>query len=98
MGKKLLLAFTILLTPLAGAPALAAARRPEGVTPEIERIIQTGANYLVRTQNRDGSWNNMGGIGGYPTAMTALAGTALLMTGSTPYFRQIKAAAIIVKN
>jgi prenyltransferase/squalene oxidase-like repeat protein len=62
----------------------AAERRPEGVTPEIERMIAAGVNYLVRTQNRDGSWNNMGGWGTYPTAMTALAGTGILMSGSTP--------------
>jgi hypothetical protein len=47
-------------------------------------MIQRGVSYLVQTQNRDGSWNNMGGYGSYPTAMTALAGTALIMTGSTP--------------
>lgn len=64
--------------------ALARERLPEGVTPEIQRSLDAGINYLVRTQNRDGSWNNMGGWGTYPTAMTALAGTALLMTGSTP--------------
>ncbi|MBI4606822.1 MAG: terpene cyclase/mutase family protein [Planctomycetes bacterium] len=67
-----------------GAPAAAADRRPDGVTPEIERMIAAGTAYLVRTQNRDGSWNNMGGWGTYPTAMTALAGTALLAAGSTP--------------
>lgn len=71
---------------LAAAPArlCAAERRPEGVTPQIERSIEAGIQYLVRTQNRDGSWNNMGGWGSYPTAMTALAGTALLMMGNTP--------------
>jgi hypothetical protein len=67
-----------------GARAHAGERRPDGVTPEIERMISGGINYLVRTQNRDGSWNNMGGWGSYPTAMTALAGTALIMSGSTP--------------
>jgi hypothetical protein len=71
----------LLLIP---AGAAAAERRPDGVTPEIERMLAAGAGYLARTQNRDGSWNNMGGWGTYPTAMTALAGTALLMTGSTP--------------
>lgn len=69
---------------LAARPIAAADKRPDGVTPEVERMIRAGINYLVRTQNRDGSWNNMGGWGTYPTAMTALAGTALLMSGSTP--------------
>jgi len=71
-------------------------RRPEHVTAEIEASIKRGAEYLARTQNPDGSWNNQGGWGRYPTAMTALAGTALLMTGSTPtrgpYSRNIKKA------
>ena len=81
---------------LGGGRLGAAPRRPENVTPEIERMIKAGANYLVRTQNPDGSWNNMGGYGTYPTTMTALAGTALLMTGSTPtrgpYARSISRA------
>lgn len=67
-----------------GAPVDGAERRPDGVTEEIERALTAGTSFLVRTQNRDGSWNNMGGWGTYPTAMTALAGTALLMTGNTP--------------
>ncbi|MGQ9591245.1 MAG: prenyltransferase/squalene oxidase repeat-containing protein [Planctomycetota bacterium] len=75
----------------------AADRRPELVTPETERMIAAGANYLARTQNRDGSWNNMGSWGSYPTAMTALAGTALVMNGSTPtqgpYARNVRRAA-----
>ncbi|HVR74461.1 MAG TPA: prenyltransferase/squalene oxidase repeat-containing protein, partial [Planctomycetota bacterium] len=78
-------------------PVAAAERRPEGVSPEIERLLQSGAAYLVRTQNRDGSWNNMGGWGSYPTAMTALAGTALLMSGNTtvegPHARAVRKAA-----
>jgi len=65
------------------ARADAAERLPEAVTPEIKRRIERGMSYLLRTQNRDGSWYNMGGWGSYPTAMTALAGTALLMKGST---------------
>ena len=75
---------SLILGTFASSAASAADRRPDGVTPEIERSITLGINYLVRTQNRDGSWNNMGGWGTYPTAMTALAGTALLMSGSTP--------------
>lgn len=79
-GPAAVAAGLCLLTPV----LTGAGRRPEGVTPEIERMSDSGAEYLVRTQNRDGSWNNMGGIGGYPTAMTSLAGLALLTTGSTP--------------
>ncbi|MCZ6792421.1 MAG: terpene cyclase/mutase family protein [Planctomycetota bacterium] len=82
---------------LGGGLLGAAPRRPEGVTAEIEDMAKSGANYLVRTQNPDGSWNNMGGYGRYPTTMTALAGTALLATGSTPtrgpYARAVSRAA-----
>jgi hypothetical protein len=74
----------LIFSLFASTALLAAPRRPEGVTAEIEHMVARGADYLVRTQNRDGSWNNMGGYGAYPTAMTALAGTGLLATGSTP--------------
>ncbi len=57
---------------------------PPGVNAEIEAAIQNGLDFLVRTQNRDGSWRNAGGYGSYPTAMTALAGMALIGSGSTP--------------
>ncbi len=58
--------------------------RPESVSPEIHRAIQRGLQYLQRTQNSDGSWRSAGNYGSYPTAMTALAGMALLGSGSTP--------------
>jgi hypothetical protein len=64
-------------------PAGAAPKRPRGVTSEIEAMIGRGLDYLVRTQNGDGSWNNMGSWGRYPTAMTAIVGMALLGSGST---------------
>src|SRR2546426_7674017 len=77
-------AFSIVLMLMINlSPAEAAGRRPKGVTSEMEKAIERGLEYLVRTQNADGSWNNMGGWGRYPTAMTALAGTALLASGST---------------
>jgi hypothetical protein len=57
---------------------------PKGVTPEISNAIDRGLAFLARTQNRDGSWRNTGGYGSYPTAMTALAGMAMIGSGSTP--------------
>ena len=71
---------------LAAAPALAQAGRalPPLVDEKIEQAIARGRDFLVRTQNRDGSWRGSGGYGVYPTAMTALAGMALLGSGSTP--------------
>lgn len=58
--------------------------RPRGVTGKIEIGITKGLRYLVRTQNRDGSWRNSGGYGSYPVCMSSLAGVALAMSGSTP--------------
>lgn len=60
---------------------------PAGLTsaapsdPAVERAVSKGLDWLVRKQSRRGSW--AANDGRYPTAMTALAGTALLMEGST---------------
>lgn len=64
--------------------ATAATDRPEMVTAEAEKAIENGLAYLARTQARDGSWRSRTGYGSYPTAMTSLAGMALLMGGNTP--------------
>jgi hypothetical protein len=72
---------------LAGSPARGqnaqSATLPPGVTPETKAAIDRGLEYLVRMQSRRGSWANREGYGAYPVAMTALAGTALLMDGNT---------------
>ncbi len=57
---------------------------PPGVSAETEAAIKRGLDFLDRSQARDGSWRNSGGYGSYPSAMTALAGMALLGQGSTP--------------
>ena len=54
---------------------------PEGVTPALVRSIEKGLAYLGSTQASDGSWTATENT--YPVAMTALAGTALLSSGST---------------
>lgn len=70
--------------PVATLPDLSQDRLlPKGVTTKIELAIRRGLDYLGRTQNRDGSWRSAGGYGSYPVAMSALAGTALLCSGST---------------
>jgi hypothetical protein len=83
----------------AGFMACAAAAQekavyPEGVDGEIDAGVQRGLAFLARTQNRDGSWRSEGGRGEYPCAMTGLAGTAILASGSTPtrgkYWRAIR--------
>ena len=57
---------------------------PPEITPAIKAAIERGTRFLVTTQNRDGSWRTSGGVGGYPVAMTSLAGLALMAGGSTP--------------
>jgi hypothetical protein len=73
---------------VAGGPAQAIAaprkRRPargDGVPARYRPAIDKGLAYLARTQHNDGHWEAIGGQ--YPTAITALAGMALLMEGST---------------
>jgi len=57
---------------------------PELLTADTQRAINRGLQYLAETQNPSGSWFNAGNMGSYPTAMTSLAGLALLANGSTP--------------
>jgi len=68
-------------------PATAARRLPRW-----DNSIQRGLAWMTRTQSRLGHWT----AGNYPTAMTALAGTALLASGSTttqgPHSRSIRHA------
>ncbi len=47
----------------------------------VEEAVQRGLEWLKRNQNRDGSWSAQGGQ--YRVAMTALAGMAFLMEGSS---------------
>ena len=56
---------------------------PDGITPKTAEAIERGLTYLVRAQDRQGSWSNRGRYGSYPVSMTALAGMALLMDGNT---------------
>ena len=78
-------------------PSQAETQYPEFVDQEIANAIKGGIRYLVRTQNRDGSWRGSGSYGVYPTSMTALAGMALLGSGSTPtrgqHWRSVRNAA-----
>jgi hypothetical protein len=57
--------------------------------PGWEQSIRSGLDYLARTQSTSGQWSSMA----YPVAISALAGTALICSGSTttqgPYAKQI---------
>jgi hypothetical protein len=55
--------------------------RAEEIDRKYRDVIRKGLEYLARNQQRDGRWEANGGQ--YPTAMTAMAGLALLMEGST---------------
>jgi len=67
---------------LAWAATLATAPAAAGSTDErVERTVAQGLDWLVSRQSRRGSWS--ANENRYPVAMTALAGTALIMEGST---------------
>ena len=61
---------------------------------EVDRVVDRGLEWLARNQSRTGNWTAAGGR--YPTAMTGLAGIALLCEGSTTtqgkYARNIRDA------
>src|SRR5262249_8211120 len=59
----------------------AAVARADELSPEVPKCIERGFDWLVKQQARDGHWECNGGQ--YPPVMTALAGMALLMEGST---------------
>ena len=49
--------------------------------PEVDAMVEKGLEWIRKNQLGDGRWEAQGGQ--YPTSMTALAGMALLMEGST---------------
>ena len=61
---------------------------------KVEQVVRRGLDWLAARQSRRGSWS--ANDQRYPTAMTALAGTALLMEGSTttqgPYAEAVRQA------
>ncbi|HWB13087.1 MAG TPA: prenyltransferase/squalene oxidase repeat-containing protein [Pirellulales bacterium] len=63
---------------LAAARDIAHARQHD---PKVDRVISQGLDWLANTQSRLGHWS--ANEGRYPTAMTALAGIAMLCEGST---------------
>ena len=69
----------VVICCLAAIPALPGRGAPLGE--RVESTVAKGLDWLVRRQSRRGSWS--ANDGRYPTAMTALAGTAMLLEGST---------------
>lgn len=77
--------------------------RPDLVTPRVEKSIKRGLTWLKQHQNANGSFSaGRGSWGSYPSAMTALAGMALLGSGSTttrgPYSKNIRRAVDFLVN
>ena len=78
------------LSAFLGAVMVLLGSLPEGATAtqaiaaplDVNEVVRGGLDWLVATQSRRGNW--AANEGRYPTAMTALAGTALLLEGSTP--------------
>lgn len=64
--------------------------QPCDENPEIKKCIERGLNWLAKKQTRLGNWPH----DTYPTAIAALAGTALICSGSTttqgPYAKNIR--------
>jgi len=56
---------------------------PKHVTPETQRAVIKGLDFLASKQAEDGSWI-VGGGEAYPVAMTGLSGTAFLAHGNSP--------------
>lgn len=71
---------TLALSPL-GLDFQLGRARGEGLSKEEQDCVDKGLTWLASQQHRDGHWEANGGA--YPTAMTALAGMALIMEGST---------------
>lgn len=94
--KSLLLATsgisTLKVSPLLAQDASPAKAQGSAAGPRLKSSVERGLRWVAQTQSRRGHWT----AGNYPTAMTALAGTALLASGSTttqgPYAKNIRRA------
>src|SRR5215213_8156886 len=70
------------LAVAAGALALPATARADEPKVDVQENIRRGLEWLAKNQSKsEGNWEAHGGQ--YPTTMTAMAGMAMLMEGST---------------
>lgn len=74
---KLLSACSLIVIALVLIPVATAEELP----PKINEACERGLKWIIDSQHRDGHWEANGNQ--YPVSMTALAGMALLMEGST---------------
>src|SRR4051812_663961 len=59
---------------------------PNGIPEKYRETVRHGLDYLVKNQHNDGHWK--GDDGAHPTAMTALAGLAVLLDGGHRFERR----------
>ena len=82
----------------AGAAIFLTSPCPAENNTRLRTSIDRGLQWVARTQSKLGHWT----ASNYPTAMTALAGTALLCAGSTttqgPFSKQIRRAVDYLMN
>lgn len=80
----------------ATASAMTPAKRPPMMTDEVDAAIEKGLKFLASRQSADGSFREVGGMGSYPVAMTALSGMGFMASGNTstqgPYSPQVRKA------
>src|SRR3982750_493758 len=57
---------------------------PRHITPQAQKAIKNGLEYIAKQQGQDGNYPNSQDGQEYPTVMTALAGMAFLANGNTP--------------
>lgn len=76
------------------APSTLSQARADEIPPNVQKAVDKGLEWLVKTQHSDGHWAGQGGQ--YAPGMTPLAGMAFLMEGSTiregKYKEQIRKA------
>ena len=73
---------------------------PDMVDDRAVTAVKKGLKYLADTQRQNGSWLSGGRYGTYPSAMTSLAGMAMLASGSTPeegpYHKNVRRAMVYI--
>ncbi len=57
---------------------------PKYITPQTQKAIKNGLDYLAKNQSDDGNWTNGQDCTAYPVTVASLAGMAFLANGNTP--------------
>src|SRR5947209_166759 len=81
LGGRSVMTRAIVLGAILSGLGLATPARADELSPKVQDAVNRGLKWFADTQHRDGHWEANGGQ--YPTSMTALAGMAMLMEGST---------------